>query len=181
MGLINPDTSGLVDGGTADAADVTTPLNVVIDEMNGRLDANNLADSAVTSRKAALTMDVNGTAGSKTAYTSSTFAAVTNASITLAPAVTSNVLLTASGRYYIPAAAGAENLQLQLHRDSTAIGTAMVYDSVGSNVAVPFSFTYLDESVAAGSYAYTVQIKSTDNTTQVNVDTVYIVGQVTAA
>lgn len=43
MALIDPDLSGLTDGANADAADVSNPLNTVIDEINGRLDTNNFA------------------------------------------------------------------------------------------------------------------------------------------
>lgn len=53
MSLINPDRSGIVDGTTADASDVLNPLNTIIDEFNGRIDSDNLADSAVTTAKIA--------------------------------------------------------------------------------------------------------------------------------
>lgn len=46
MGTINPDLSGIVDGDVADAADFTTPLNTIIDEINGNLDNDNIKSGA---------------------------------------------------------------------------------------------------------------------------------------
>lgn len=51
MGTITPDLSGITDGQVADAADITTPLNTIINEINGNLDTNNLASGAVTAAK----------------------------------------------------------------------------------------------------------------------------------
>lgn len=39
------------DGETADAADVNTPIQTIVDEINGNLDANNLASNAVSTAK----------------------------------------------------------------------------------------------------------------------------------
>jgi len=41
------------DGQTIDASDVNTPINTIINEINGSLDANNLASGAVTTTKLA--------------------------------------------------------------------------------------------------------------------------------
>lgn len=49
MGLISITTPN--DGENADAADLTNPLNTIVSEINGNLDANNLAASAVTTAK----------------------------------------------------------------------------------------------------------------------------------
>lgn len=51
MGLISPQQ--ISDGTTIDAADVNTPINTIANEVNGSLDANNLADDAVTTAKIA--------------------------------------------------------------------------------------------------------------------------------
>lgn len=41
MSLINPDLSGIVDGSVGDAADWTTPMNTIIDVINGGLTTDN--------------------------------------------------------------------------------------------------------------------------------------------
>lgn len=46
MAQISPDTSGIVDGAVADAADFTTPLNTIINEINGNLDNSNIKSGA---------------------------------------------------------------------------------------------------------------------------------------
>lgn len=51
MGLIS--FTEVTDGNTANAADLNTPLNTIYDEVNGNLQAVNLADDAVTTAKLA--------------------------------------------------------------------------------------------------------------------------------
>lgn len=51
MGLVTITTPN--DGETADAADVATPLNAIIDVINGSIDQNNLADNSVVAAKIA--------------------------------------------------------------------------------------------------------------------------------
>lgn len=46
MSLITPDLSGIVDGQTADASDVTNPLNTIIDDYNGNITNDNIAATA---------------------------------------------------------------------------------------------------------------------------------------
>jgi len=53
MGLINPDLSGLVDGQTADAADVKNPINTITNEFNGNIEAANIKDATITAAKLA--------------------------------------------------------------------------------------------------------------------------------
>lgn len=162
-------------------SNVATSVAMSGDTTISNAGAVTIGDGKVKSRMLNLTIDQNSTAGSKST-TSSTFANVTNASVSLTPAVTSNVMLTVSGRYFIGSVL-QKTLSLQIIRDSTLIGTALSYDSPGSvtNDALPFSFSFLDKSVASGGHVYQLQILSVDNTTTVNVDTVYIQGFVTAA
>ena len=61
MGLIN--YSSIEDGTTIDAADVNTPLTTIYDAFNGNIDANNLADNAVTNAKLGLTVSSQTNAG----------------------------------------------------------------------------------------------------------------------
>lgn len=49
MGTINPAT--VSDGETIDASDLNNPINTIADEINGNLDANNLASDAVSTAK----------------------------------------------------------------------------------------------------------------------------------
>lgn len=49
MGTISPAT--VSDGETIDASDLNNPINTIADEINGNLDANNLADDAVSTAK----------------------------------------------------------------------------------------------------------------------------------
>jgi hypothetical protein len=51
MGLISIDN--IADGTSIDAADVNTPLNTIVNEINGSLNADNLAANAVTTAKIA--------------------------------------------------------------------------------------------------------------------------------
>jgi hypothetical protein len=46
MATINPDLSGIVDGATADASDITTPLNTITNAINGNLDDDNIKTGA---------------------------------------------------------------------------------------------------------------------------------------
>ena len=46
MAQISPDLSGIVDGVVADAADFTTPINTIINEINGNLDNSNIKSGA---------------------------------------------------------------------------------------------------------------------------------------
>lgn len=46
MAQISPDLSGIVDGAVADAADFTTPINTIINEINGNLDNSNIKSGA---------------------------------------------------------------------------------------------------------------------------------------
>lgn len=46
MGLIS--VPGVSDGTVIDAADVNIPINTIVNEINGKLDTNNFANSAVT-------------------------------------------------------------------------------------------------------------------------------------
>ena len=43
MATINPDMSGIVDGAVGDAADWKTPMNTIINAINGTLDSSNLS------------------------------------------------------------------------------------------------------------------------------------------
>ena len=51
MATINPAT--VTDGETIDASDLNNPINTIADEINGNLDAENLANNAVTTAKIA--------------------------------------------------------------------------------------------------------------------------------
>jgi hypothetical protein len=182
-----PSTNILVGNGSnvatavAMSSDATLANTGALTIANSAVTTVKINDGAVTSRKLNLTTDQNTSAGTLTGHTSSTFTEVTNTPISLTTAVSSNVKLTVSGRWYINAAAGAKTMQLRLYRDANALGTALVYDSTGANNATSFSFSFLDKSLAAGTYAYALRIMSTDNATAVGVDTVYLIGQVTAA
>lgn len=46
MSLINPDTSGIVDGQVGDAADWITPFNTITNEFNGNISNDNIASNA---------------------------------------------------------------------------------------------------------------------------------------
>lgn len=51
------------DGSTADVSDYNTPITTIVTALNGNIDANNLADNAVTTAKAGFlqkSVDANG-------------------------------------------------------------------------------------------------------------------------
>jgi hypothetical protein len=74
MALINPDMSGIVDGAVGDAADWKTPMNTIINEINGGLDNDNIAsDAAIALSKLA--------SDAATTYTPTWIGSVSNPSL----------------------------------------------------------------------------------------------------
>lgn len=180
MATISPDLSGIVDGQVADAADFTSPFNTITNAINGSLDADNLADNAVTTAKitnsniTAAKLDDNLLAGWILLTASGT--RVGDTSFTVAGDVTDQIAVgdklkltdTTTKYYYVTAVAYTSSTLITVTggTDYTVVGdpSNIYYSKVASPVGFPqcFNYTPTFTGFSADPSAYISQFTITD-------------------
>lgn len=106
---------------------------------------------------------MNNTAGSLST-TASSPTIVTNCTLSITLTKTSNVFIVANGNFNNT---NSTDQFFQIFRDSTAFGSEIKISSVAA-AEVGFSVAAIDESVAAGSYTYSLKVYRTAGTLTVN-------------
>lgn len=131
------------------------------------------SDTAVPTEKAVKTyVDANGFSGALqdmdnaggSSTTSSTFANITGADVSVTLTATSHVMLVASVQAYANPGAitGNKDYEIQFHNGTSAVGSALGISFQPGNPRENVTIIAIDPS-ASGTKTYTVQHRSTDN------------------
>lgn len=102
---------------------------------------------------------------------SSTFANITGADVSITTTATSNIVIIATVVAYQNAGT-AKSYGAQIHNGTSLIGIETRADLPTGNNRVPLTFMAIEANKTAGTYTYTVQHRSQDNSTTFTAETV---------
>lgn len=165
------------DGETIDAADVNNPFNTIVNEINGSLDADNIAASAITSVKiadsavtapklstSAILLGYSEITTSAFSSTASDGAEVTGLATTVTvPAGSRRVKITVYG-YEFGNASNNFTVTVKLWDGAvggTELQRAVLQNPTSSSIRVPLNMVF-SNAPAAGSKTYRVSLATSD-------------------
>ena len=162
------------DGETIDASDYNTPINTIVNEINGELDNSNiasgaaiagskLANGAITADKLALGGNVNSVATAEsTTSTTYTDLATVGPAVTITVPSTGVVLVSMSAAMNIPSAEQAARAGVALTGANTvAVDDGLALDS--QTIYSSASRTFLITGLTAGSTTFTMKYSTTSS------------------
>ena len=122
----------------------------------------------------------NSTEGLMTGQTNTSYADVTNFTVSITPSSTSSKILVLASSYVLNSLVASTNVSvnLTLMRDSTAINFASVSSQSGSGglqTRDSVAFTQLDSPATTSAVTYKVQSRTTNASSSYSVDEGYIV------